>query len=231
MWSFLKSLLNLLQYCFCCFMFCFLAIRHVGSRPVIDPALEGKLSTTGPPGTFPYLFLFKRAYGQAKHCCWNGYNKILQRPWVVLHSHSSIVLEERTVTSDGKNLNKLYGQPNNNSKWAGHLNIHNKDRMSQALLKSSVAAWLSFSHGMEVEISAPPSVWGVLIWSLWMIQLLSMPPTPLLCGPSTQFHLGNTSFPLFVLVFWKVSTCGFWDWIRELRQSWTDGCPRHGNTL
>ena len=171
----------------------------MGSPPVIWTSV-GRQSLNHQATRVAYRFLFKRAYGQVKHCCWNGYNKILQRPWVVLHSHSSIVLEERIVTSDGKNLNKLFGQPNNNSKWAGHLNIHNKDRMSQALLKSSVAAWLSFSHGMEVEISAPPSIWGVLTWSLWMIQLLSMSPTPLLCGPSTQFHLGNTSFPLFVLV-------------------------------
>ena len=52
---FLKSLLNLLQYC-PCFMFWFFGCEACGilaPRPGIKlspPALEGKVSTTGPPG-------------------------------------------------------------------------------------------------------------------------------------------------------------------------------------
>ena len=53
--SILKSLLNLFQYCFC-FVFFFLITHEVcgilASLPGIEPvppALEGKVSTTGPP--------------------------------------------------------------------------------------------------------------------------------------------------------------------------------------
>ena len=52
---FLKSLLNLLQYCFC-FMFWFFGPKARGilpPRPGIEltpPALEGEVLTTGPPG-------------------------------------------------------------------------------------------------------------------------------------------------------------------------------------
>lgn len=52
----LKSLLNLIQYCFCCLYSSFLAIRHVGflaSQPGIKlapPALQGEVLTTGLPG-------------------------------------------------------------------------------------------------------------------------------------------------------------------------------------
>ena len=52
---FLKSLLNLLQYCFC-FMFCFFGREADGilaPRPGIEPAplaLEGEVLTAGPPG-------------------------------------------------------------------------------------------------------------------------------------------------------------------------------------
>ena len=51
---FLKSLLNLLQYCFC-FMFWFFgpgACGILAPQPGIEPAppaLEGKVLTTGPP--------------------------------------------------------------------------------------------------------------------------------------------------------------------------------------
>ena len=52
---FLKSLLNLLQYHFCCWMFCFFGREAWGilaSRPGIEPtphALESEVLTTGPP--------------------------------------------------------------------------------------------------------------------------------------------------------------------------------------
>jgi len=53
--QFLKSLLNLLQYCFC-FMFCFFwpqCMWDLGSQPGIEPTspvVEGEVLTTGPPG-------------------------------------------------------------------------------------------------------------------------------------------------------------------------------------
>ena len=52
---FLKSLLNLLQYCFCflfwffCPMTCGILAPRPGSEP-IPPALEGEVLTPGPPG-------------------------------------------------------------------------------------------------------------------------------------------------------------------------------------
>ena len=59
MWTiFKKSLLNVLQYCFC-FMFCFFGHEACGVLapwPGIEPtppALEGKVLTTGPPGKRP----------------------------------------------------------------------------------------------------------------------------------------------------------------------------------
>ena len=54
--SFLKSLLNLLQYCFCCLCSDFLVVWACGilvPQPGIkpaSPALEGKVLTTGPTG-------------------------------------------------------------------------------------------------------------------------------------------------------------------------------------
>ena len=58
---FLKSLLNLLQYCFC-FIFHFfgpeayeILAPQPGIKPV-PPSLEGKVLTTGPPGKCPYLY-------------------------------------------------------------------------------------------------------------------------------------------------------------------------------
>ena len=53
---FLKSLLNLLQYCFCFMFFGFFghkACRILAPQPGIEsapPALEGEVLTTGPPG-------------------------------------------------------------------------------------------------------------------------------------------------------------------------------------
>ena len=55
MWTILKSLLNLLQYCFC-FMFWFFVHEACGilaPQPGIEPtpaALEGEVLTTVPPG-------------------------------------------------------------------------------------------------------------------------------------------------------------------------------------
>ena len=55
---FKKSLLNLLQYCFC-FMFWLVGCKACGilaPRPGIEPsppALEGEVLTTGPPGKSP----------------------------------------------------------------------------------------------------------------------------------------------------------------------------------
>ena len=60
---FLKSLLNLLQYCFC-FMFWFFgleACRILAPQPGIEPtlpALEGVVLTTGPLGKPLYVFFF-----------------------------------------------------------------------------------------------------------------------------------------------------------------------------
>ena len=58
---FLKSLLNLLKYCFC-FIFHFFGPKayeilapQPGIKPV-PPSLEGKVLTTGPPGKCPYLY-------------------------------------------------------------------------------------------------------------------------------------------------------------------------------
>ena len=58
---FLKSLLNLLQYCFC-FIFrffgpetCGILAPQPGIKPV-PPSLEGKVLTTGLPGKCPYLY-------------------------------------------------------------------------------------------------------------------------------------------------------------------------------
>ena len=61
MWiPFLESLLHLLQYYFC-FMFWYFGPKACGSlasqleiKPT-PPALEGRILTTGPPGTFPRL--------------------------------------------------------------------------------------------------------------------------------------------------------------------------------
>ena len=59
---FFKSLLNLLQHCFC-FMFWFFGLKACGilaPRPGIDPAppaLESKVLTTGPPGKSPNSIL------------------------------------------------------------------------------------------------------------------------------------------------------------------------------
>ena len=57
MWIILKSLLNLLQYCFCfMFLFLFFGLKACGlltSLPGIEPAppmLDGGVLTTGPPG-------------------------------------------------------------------------------------------------------------------------------------------------------------------------------------
>ena len=57
MWIILKSLLNLLQYCFCfMFLFLFFGLEACGlltSQPGIEPAapmLEGEVLTIGPPG-------------------------------------------------------------------------------------------------------------------------------------------------------------------------------------
>ena len=66
---FLKSLLNLLQYCFC-FMFWFVgheACRILAPLPGIEPAtlaLKGKVLTTRPLGKSPpfYICLYKRSF-------------------------------------------------------------------------------------------------------------------------------------------------------------------------
>ena len=61
MWTDLKSLLNLLQYCFC-IMFWFFGHEACGilaPRPGIEPspsALEGEVLTTGPPGKSLVIF-------------------------------------------------------------------------------------------------------------------------------------------------------------------------------
>ena len=61
---FLKSLLNLLQYCFC-FMFWFFGREACGiltSRPGIEPAppaLEGRVLTTAPAREVPWMFYFR----------------------------------------------------------------------------------------------------------------------------------------------------------------------------
>ena len=52
---FLKSLLNLLQYCFC-FIFCPRTMWDLNSPPGMEPSppvLEGEVLTTGPPGKSP----------------------------------------------------------------------------------------------------------------------------------------------------------------------------------
>ena len=60
MWTLLKSLLNLLQHCFC-FMFWLFgqkACGMLGPQPGIKPAplaLEGEVLTTGPPGKLHFL--------------------------------------------------------------------------------------------------------------------------------------------------------------------------------
>ena len=69
---FLKSLLNLLQYCFC-FMFWIFGCEACGilaPRPGIKlapPALEGEGLTTGPPGKSLYYFLFNCNFFIGKH--------------------------------------------------------------------------------------------------------------------------------------------------------------------
>ena len=71
MWTLLKSLLNLLQYCFC-FMFWLFgqkACGILGPQPEIKPAppaLEGEVLTTGPPGKFP--FLLYNVFSSAVRC-------------------------------------------------------------------------------------------------------------------------------------------------------------------
>ena len=65
MCTFLKPLLSLLQYCFCCLCSDFFCLWDVACgiltpRPGIKPApsvLQGKISTTGPPGKFLALSL------------------------------------------------------------------------------------------------------------------------------------------------------------------------------
>ena len=60
---FLKSLLNMLQYCFC-FMFWFFGPEACGilaPQPGIElvpPALEGEVLTTGPPGKSLFVWFF-----------------------------------------------------------------------------------------------------------------------------------------------------------------------------
>ena len=62
---YLKSLLNLLQYCFCLFFFCYEACGILVPRPGIEPTpptLKGNVLTTGPPGeslTVLSTFAFK----------------------------------------------------------------------------------------------------------------------------------------------------------------------------
>ena len=62
-WLFLKSLLNLLQYCFC-FLFWFFGRKACGilaPRPGIEPSpppLEGEVLTAGPPGKSPLCDYF-----------------------------------------------------------------------------------------------------------------------------------------------------------------------------
>ena len=66
MWTiFLKSLLNLLQYCFC-FMFwffgpeaCGILAPRTGIEPT-PPALEGKVLATGPPGKSQGQLIFDK---------------------------------------------------------------------------------------------------------------------------------------------------------------------------
>ena len=59
-----KSLLNLLQYCFCSIFWffgpeaCGILAPHPGIKPA-PPALEGKVLPTGPPGKSQY-FSFKK---------------------------------------------------------------------------------------------------------------------------------------------------------------------------
>jgi len=61
--SCLKSLWNLLQYCFC-FMFCFFGCEACGilvSPPGMEPTppeLKGKVLSTGPPGKSPAMIYF-----------------------------------------------------------------------------------------------------------------------------------------------------------------------------
>ena len=73
---FLKSLLNLLQYCFCFyFVFWPQSLWNLSSQPGIEPvlpALEGKVLTAGPPAKSPAS-------------CFNTENKYLPR-WSYLTS-------------------------------------------------------------------------------------------------------------------------------------------------
>ena len=61
MWPFKRSLLNLLQYCFC-FMFCIFGCEACGilvpwsGIEAVVPALEGEVSTPGPPTKSQGLF-------------------------------------------------------------------------------------------------------------------------------------------------------------------------------
>ena len=81
---FFKSLLNLLQYCFC-FMFWLFGCDACGipaSRPGIEPALsalEGEVLTTGPPGKSqkPSFFLEKSFFSWKRFFVW-----IVCPPWL-----------------------------------------------------------------------------------------------------------------------------------------------------
>ena len=63
--SFFKALMNLLQYCFCCFFMlwifsckaCMIFAPWSGIEPV-HCVLEGKVLTVGPPGKSPWLSLW-----------------------------------------------------------------------------------------------------------------------------------------------------------------------------
>ena len=166
MWTFLKSLLNLLQYCFCCFLFCLLGCEVCGI-PTRGWISFGRQSLNHwAPREVPLPF-------PTQEGIWPGKTLLLE--WVIIkycrdHKLSSIAIlplywKNALSHQIEKTWTNFLANPIITSSRAGHLNIHSKDRMSQALLKSSVAALLSFSYGMEVEISAPPSIWGVLIWS------------------------------------------------------------------
>ena len=76
MWTILKSLLNLLQYCFC-FMFWFFGHEACGisaPQPGIEPTpptLQGKVFTTGPPGKSPPLDILLSSVQYSVTCSQN----------------------------------------------------------------------------------------------------------------------------------------------------------------
>ena len=102
MWTFLKSLLHLFQYCFCFVFFGCKARGILAPQPGIEtvlPALEGETLMTGPPGNSLQLFsggdFFLFVFSWAFSC------SLIRTCAAVLHTYSQQPRRPRP-RADGK---------------------------------------------------------------------------------------------------------------------------------